>query len=236
MEVRLLEIDSRILGQPVIELVDVTVHDELRDVDAAYVFCKVPIEELSLVHHLESSGFQFVETQFRLSFRLSRRFDVPAGYRFERQRDARRLQQALDIARTTFTDDRWTIDPELPRATHLAGERFAAYVEKSFERTDERLYCLLPAESDDVLAIKTHRINEDGSAVMLLGGVHPAYKGAGIGPIASFHEYNALLDEGVTRLTTHVSARNYAILNLEVRSLKYRIEAAFVVLRKVNAA
>jgi ribosomal protein S18 acetylase RimI-like enzyme len=83
--------------------------------------------------------------------------------------------------------------------------------------------------------MRTHRHLGNGEALMLLGGVHPDYKGAGIAPLMSFHEYNELLRQGIRRITTHVSARNYAILNLEMSALRYRVVQTFVVLRKVYA-
>ncbi|HSY49339.1 MAG TPA: hypothetical protein VLC46_11050 [Thermoanaerobaculia bacterium] len=242
METRLNEVDSRVLARPVLDLLDLTSEDDIAAAEKAYVdryhpayvLCKVQIEDLTLIHQMEEAGFRFVETQLRLTFRLSKPFDVPEGpYLFERvvRRDA--LEDVLAIVRETFTDDRWLIDPWFTDARGLSGKRYEAYVRQSFERPDERVYRLLERQSGRTLAMRTHRHLGNGGALMLLGGVHPDYKCAGLAPLMSFHEYNELLRQGITQITTHVSARNYAILNLEMSALKYRVVQTFVVLRKV---
>lgn len=245
MEIRFNEIDSRVLGRPVLDLVDPTPEDDLAAAEKAYVarhhpayvLCKLPIENVALIQRLEDIGFRFIETQLRLTFRLKQPFAVPDGpYHFERVVNEQVLEEVLAIVRETFTDDRWLVDPWFQNASALPGKRYEAYVRQSFERPDERVYRLLERESGRTLAMRTHRHLGNGEALMLLGGVHPDYKGAGLAPLTSFHEYNELLRQGITRITTHVSARNYAILNLEMSALKYRVDQTFVVLRKVYAA
>jgi hypothetical protein len=244
MEIRLNEIDSRVFGRPVLDIVDAAGTDDLAAIEKdyvarynpAYVLCKVKIEELALVHRLEELGFRFIETQLRLAFVVKKPFDVAGPYGFEEVVSEDDLQDVLAIVRETFTDDRWAIDPATPNARSLSGKRYEAYVRQSFERADERVYRLAERPSGKTLAIRTHRLLPNGEALMLLGGVHPDYKGAALGPLTSFHEYNELLRGGITRLTTHVSARNYPILNLEMSALKYRVVQTFVVLRKLYEA
>jgi len=245
MEIRLNEIDSRVLGRPVLDLFEPAPEDDIAAAESAfvaryhpaYVLSKVRIEDLALIHRLEDAGFRFIETQLRLTFRLKQPFGVSEGpYHFERVVSERALEEVLAIVRETFTDDRWLIDPWFTNARELSGKRYEAYVRQSFERPDERVYRLLERQSGRTLSMRTHRHLGNGEALMLLGGVHPDYKGAGLAPLMSFHEYNELLRQGITRITTHVSARNYAILNLEMSALKYRVAQAFVVLRKVYGA
>lgn len=245
MEIRFNEIDSRVLGRPVLDLVNSTPEDDLAAVEnayiarhnPAYVLCKVPIEDVALIQRLEDIGFRFIETQLRLTFRLKQPFAVSDGqYHFERVVDEQALQEVLAIVRETFTDDRWLVDPWFKNGSALPGKRYEAYVRQSFERPDERVYRLVERESGRTLSMRTHRHLGNGEALMLLGGVHPDYKGAGLAPLTSFHEYNELLRQGITRITTHVSARNYAILNLEMSALKYKVDQTFVVLRKVYGA
>ena len=245
MELRVNEIDSRVLGRAVLDLLDPTEEDDIAIEEKAYierhhpayVLCKLRVEDLTLIHRLENAGFRFIETQLRLTFSLKRPFDVPsASYDFEEVISETALEDVLDIVRNTFTDDRWLIDPAFSDSRTLSGKRYEAYVRQSFERPDERVYRLVEQKSAKTLAMRTHRHIGNGEALMLLGGVHPDYKGAGIAPLMSFHEYNELLRQGIRRITTHVSARNYAILNLELSALKYRVVQTFVVLRKVYAA
>jgi hypothetical protein len=244
MEIRKNEIDSRVLGRPVLDLIDLADDDDLSSAEReyiahyhpAYVLSKVEIENLSLIHRLEDAGFRFVETQLRLTFTIKQPFDTSGSYDFEEVVRESALEEVLAIVRETFTDDRWLIDPSFRDARSLSGKRYEAYVRQSFERPDERVYRLVERQSGKTLAMRTHRHLGNGAALMLLGGVHPDYKGAGIAPLTSFHEYNELLRQGITKITTHVSARNYGILNLEMSALKYRVTQTFAVLRKVYAA
>ncbi len=137
MELRVNEIDSRVLGRPVLDLLDPTEEDDIaieekaytERYDPAYVLCKLRVEDLTLIHRLEHAGFRFVETQLRLNFSIKRPFDVPASsYDFEEVVSEAALEDVLAIARNTFTDDRWLIDPALPDSRTLSGKRYEAYV------------------------------------------------------------------------------------------------------------
>jgi hypothetical protein len=109
-------------------------------------------------------------------------------------------------------------------------------VRLSFERPDEGVYRLLERQSGKTLAMITHRLLGNGEAVMLLAGLHPDYKGAGPSlALLLIQEYNELIRQGIRRLITHVSARNYAILNSAMRA-RFRVVQTSIVLRKVYEA
>ena len=119
--------------------------------------------------------------------------------------------------------------------TELGPERYQAYVRQSFLRPDERVYRLVNPATGQTVAFKTHRIVSSEEALMLLGGVHVDYKNVGVAPINAYHEFNELMRNGVKRFTTHVSARNYGVMNLEISGFQYRIKQTFIVLRKLYA-
>jgi hypothetical protein len=108
-------------------------------------------------------------------------------------------------------------------------------VRQSFELPDERVYRLVNPATRQTVAFKTHKIVNRDEALMLLGGVHTDYKNAGVAPINAYHEFNELMKNGVKRFTTHVSARNYGVMNLEIGGFQYRIKQTFIVLRKIYA-
>jgi hypothetical protein len=241
MLVAKIEIDSEILGRAVLELsgpvdesfqrIEDTYVAEHRPVYAVY---KAPIEDLAAIQLLEDHGFHFVETQLRLTYKLHRH-DIPASspYRFERVTTEDQLRDVLDIASSTFTDDRYLVDPRLAKARQISSARYQAYVRQSFTRSDERVYRLVNKEREQTVAFKTHRLVNNEEALMLLGGVHPDYKNAGLAAINAYCEFNELIDKGIKRFTTHVSARNYGVMNLEIGGFQYRIKQTFIVLRKI---
>ena len=142
------------------------------------------------------------------------------------------LREVLEIAGNTFTDDRFLVDPKLPDAQKVSAARYQAYVRSSFLRPDERVYRLVNAAGQTV-AFKTHRIVAPDEALMLLGGVRADYKAAGLAAINAYYDFNELMKNGVKRFTTHVSARNYGVMNLEISGFQYRIKQTFIVLRKI---
>lgn len=241
MQITKHEIDSQVLGRAVLELsgpLDADLarieSDYVRAHQPLYVMYKAPIEDIATIQRLEDHGFRFVETQLRLTFRLRRHFDTgKTPYVFERVTTEDQLRDVLDIAAHTFTDDRFLVDPQLPDAQQISSARYQAYVRQSFVRPDERLYRLVNPATARTVAFKTHRIVSPEEALMLLGGVHADYKSAGIAPINAYHEFNELMRNGVKHFTTHVSARNYAVINLEVSGFQYRLQKTFIVLRKV---
>ena len=241
MQITKHEIDSQVLGRAILELsgpydpeLARLEHDYVQAHQPRYVVNKAPIEDIATIQRLEDHGFRFVETQLRLTFRLRRPFDTgKTPYLFERVTTEDQLREVLEIAAHTFTDDRFLVDPELPDASQVSSARYQAYVRQSFARPDERVYRLVNPALGRTVAFKTHRMVSSEEALLLLGGVHADYKSAGLAPINAYHEFNELLQHGVKRFTTHVSARNYAVMNLEIGGFQYRIKQTFVVLRKI---
>lgn len=237
------EIDTAVLGRPILELSGAYEgdfarfeSDYVRTHKPFYVLYKAPIEDVATIQQLEGHGFRFVETQLRLTFRLRGHFDTSkAPYVFEPVTTEDQLRDVLEIAGNTFTDDRFVVDPMLPDAAKVSSARYQAYVRNSFLRPDERVYRMVSSTTGRTVAFKTHRIVNPEEALMLLGGVHSDFKNAGIAPINAYHEFNELIRNGVKRFTTHVSARNYAVINLEVGGFHYRLKQTFVVLRKIYA-
>lgn len=243
MQITKHEIDSEVLGRAILELRGPCT-DELASVEAEYirdhqplyVVYKAPIEDIASIQTLEDHGFRFVETQLRLTQRLRKPFDTgKTPYVFERVTTEDQLREVLEIAGNTFTDDRFLVDPKLPDAQKISGARYQAYVRQSFVRADERVYRLVNPATGKTIAFKTHRLISPDEALMFLGGVHPDYKAAGLAAINAYYDFNELMKNGVKRFTTHVSARNYGVMNLEISGFQYRIKQTFIVLRKLYA-
>jgi hypothetical protein len=235
------EIDSQVLGRAILELrgphdADFAriERDYVQAYQPLYVVYKAPVEDIATIQHLEDHGFRLVETQLRLTFRPRRHFDTGrAPYVFERVTTEDQLREVLDIAAHTFTDDRFLVDPELRDAQQISSARYQAYVRQSFLRQDERVYRLVNPTTGRTVGFNTYRIVNPEEVLGLLGGVHADYKNAGIAVISAYHLLNELMQSGVKRFTTHVSARNYAVMNLEIGGLQYRIRQTFIVLRKI---
>lgn len=234
------EIDSKAFGRPVLAISD---FDVAQDFDAfereyiaqypsAYVSCKAPLEELAAIHKLETAGFRLVECQIRSEISIRKPYPVEAfPYDFLAVETEQDLEPVLAIAARTFVHDRFSIDPLIPAG--VSAQRYRDYVRKSFHTAGEAVYRLIDRQAGRTVAFKTHRYLGPSEALLLLGGVDPECKGAGLGAINSYFEYNELHRMGIKKVTTHVSASNYPIFVLEISKLGYRPTQTFAVLRKI---
>jgi len=233
------QLDSEAMGATVVDIVDFSNTVAFADFEQAlirqhqprYVACKVPLEDLSAIHTLEAHGFRMIETQFRSMLRLRDCVDTSQWpYRYELVQDQADLEQVLAIAETTFEADRYTIDSDIPAV--VAGRRYSAYVQRSFTADDECVHKLVNPDSGEIVGFNTYRRQSPREAMLLLAGVVPRYKSTGLGKLLNDYVLNDLFAEGVGRVHTHQSARNYAILNLEIGYNGFRVVQAYAVLRK----
>lgn len=233
------EIDSRAMGRSVFALrsVDSTMDwttfeaTELIPHRPCYVSARLPADGLREIHYLERHGFQYIETQLRLALRLFRPFPVPElPYVYERVTDAALLPEIHALASSAIVMDRVSLDPEL--GPQLSAARYAAYLDQSFAAEDEAVTRLRDA-SGRTVAFRSHRRTAPDKVLCLLGGIHPADQGLGLGPLIACHEFNAFFADGVRECVTHISAANLPIFNLEAARLGFRAQASLVVLRKV---
>jgi hypothetical protein len=242
VNVERVDVDSNVLGRSVLAIHDFDANADfpafertyVKDHDPFYVSCKIPLERISSVHLLEKAGFNFIECQVQASITLRKPFDVSVlPYSFEQITRESELAPVLEIAASTFTCDRFAIDPVIGQ--ELAGKRCAEYVHKSFRSPEEYVYRLVDRSSGRTVAFKTHRLVGNAEVLFLLGGVHPDFKNIGLGAANDYFEFNELIRSGIKRGVTHVSARNHAVVNLELGNLGFRVLATSAVMRKIYA-
>lgn len=240
MKTSLIPIDSEVLGAPVLSIDDFSSQEDFAEFERAYVArhspyyvtCKVPLERLADIHALEDHGFKLIECQIRAKIDLRKEVDTSGfAYRFARVESEADLADVLEIAGTTFTADRFSVDPLIPPGT--SGARYRRYVQQSFAAPNEAVYRLYDPATNRAVAFKSHRYVSDTEVLLLLGGVHPDFVGSGVGVMNTYSELAELRRRGVTTGHTHISAGNHGIFNLEIGTLGYRVAATFAVMRKI---
>ncbi|MFZ4395737.1 MAG: hypothetical protein ACOYOU_08945 [Kiritimatiellia bacterium] len=241
MQAERIDIDSQVVGRPILGIYDFESSTDFaafeRDYVARhqpfYVTCKIPLERIAEVHALEDHGFRLIECQIRSRVRLNRPFDVSgfAGYRYEEVKDQEALDVVLELAGTAFSHDRFTVDGGL--GPELAGARYRAYVRQSFQQPNEAVFRLVDCASGQTVAFRTHRYLGGDKVLLLLGGVRSELRDLGLGPICAYYCFNDLLVRGIRYATTHISAANYPVFNLEIGRLGFRVLTTFAVMRKI---
>ena len=200
--------------------------------DPYYVSVKIPVENLQAIHFLEKMGFNFVELQIREKISLKKTFDIPSKqYSLKLIQSTSDLEKVLAIAGTTFTDDRFRIDPLLDPKISTA--RYELFVKQSYEEKDQRVYGLINNKTLEILGFKTHKYLDSSKAMLFLGGIHTKYKSLGLGIILALLELNELKRNGIKKVYTHISARNYNVMNLELTKIGFKVDTSYVVLRKI---
>ena len=239
LKVSIVPIDSEVFGANVVSIDQFCAADFART-EAEYVAahrpvyasCKVPLDRVADIHELQRHGFELVECQIRSSIELRREWDTSAyPYRFAEVTNHADLEPVLEIARTTFVHDRFSVDPRLDK--QISGRRYCRYVEQSLEAPNECVYRLFDPTTDRTVAFKTHRLLDNGEVLFLLGGVHPKFQRLGLGVINSYCEFNTLRQKGFVRGYTHISAANHHVFNVEIGKLGFRVLATYAVLRKI---
>jgi hypothetical protein len=244
MKVMKNEIDSEILGRPVLEIAEfdgtgdfaILEAEYLKREDPIYITCRLNAEQIEDVHSLEDRGFRFVEFQMRLRGTLHKTYDTSAyNYSYLPVTNPRDLEAVSKLASSIFEHDRVSRDPFFRgwRERNISGERYRRYVLKSDAADDECVYKLVDNATQEIVGFSTHRILTADSALLLIGGVQNQHKKSGVGAINDYFALNELKRKGVKWFHTHVSGSNYPIINLEVKGIGFRVVQSFVVLRKV---
>jgi hypothetical protein len=246
MDIEISTIESSIIKRNVLEIknysstVDFSLFEQkyLSNFDPIYVICKVPIEEIENIHYLENHGFTFIEAQCRFSRRLNKEYETSKyHYNLLEGTSSNHLIEALDIAGTTFSADRYSIEPYFNTMTEfkVSGERYKKFVTKSFQQDDERLYLLESKRNNEIVAFGTHKIINEKEVLLLLMGVKNNYKNLGIGAIFDYFRFNKMKRDGIIKIYSHASLGNYATINIGMNALGFRLERSFIILRKIYA-
>jgi len=240
MHVEQIEIDSRVLGRNVLAIQELDPGADfssfergyIQAFNPAYVYCKTAMDAMDQLHYLELNGFNFMECQIRAAARL-KPFNLEryGAYVYERVTHEAELEEVIAIAGSTFTHDRWRMDPHLDPG--LAGERYRQYLYNSFRDPNEFIFRLRERTSGRTLAFQTNRIVSEKDVLFLLIGVHPDLKNHGLGVVNEYFAFNELAAMGFRKAVTHVSAANYAMLNLNFNGLGFKVTSTFAVLRKL---
>ena len=228
--------DTKVIGKNVIEInnsfdIDKKVYNEfeanLSLLHSPYMlFCKVPINDINRIHFLEEYGYRYIETQFHILKRIQEKYKIHLGIEYSPIED-KDLASILDIAKTTFDTDRYSIDPFIGKT--LAGERYSNWILDSINNEKYQLFKYI--SDNDIVGFHFIKV-EDEKAFGLLGGVKQEYKSTGIGFYINLMFNNLLYDKGIKTLDTHISAANMDIFNIDIY-MQYKIKDVMVVLRKI---
>lgn len=197
-----------------------------------YVSCKLEVNHYEEIHILQNAGYSLIEVQLQSKINLRKEIPVSTeGYSFQLISKQKDLLKILEIARTSITHDRFSIDQRIVQG--FSGERYAKYVEQSFNSSNEEVWGIVKNDSQEIVGFRTHKIIDNSKVLLLLGGVSPDLIGLGIGPVSWSLCAEELKSRGFVSAITHISASNYPVFNMEFGFFGFKLQKTEAVFRKI---
>ncbi|NUM33246.1 MAG: hypothetical protein HUU50_01760 [Candidatus Brocadiae bacterium] len=235
-------IDSEVFGFNVLQIKDIHCQDNFQEIEKEYqkkhnpfyVYAKIEIEKIPEIHFLEDHGFRFMEYQMRMSKKLPQKLydtsfdDVVIMEKVLAQEN---IDSILSLADTIFTNDRIYIDPYMGK--ELSQKRYRAYIQKSHQSSEEELVKFYDKRTQNIISFHTHKSIDNKTILHFLGGVAPEYQGTGACFACEYSLFNSFIQRGIKKIITHISGSNYPIMNFEFKTMDFKPEQAFIVLRKI---
>lgn len=223
--------DSAVFAAPVLQVTDVHVREQgamglmagfetVRDaVGSPFVSCRLPHDRLRESMFLERHGFRFIEMLFQPEYPdLQSGSALSSGGLSVHDATQEDLPWAVGVAGQAFANERFHMDPRLPRG--LGDLRYQNWVRSSLGHPRQRL--LVIRDGLEAVAFFIVEQLEDGTCYWHLTAVAPDKQGQGYGARVWTGMLAHAREEGATRVRTSVVARNHRVLNLYGR-LRFRM-------------
>ena len=235
-----MEIDSKVMNRSVLSITSFDREQDFEsfessyvdEFDPGYVTCKVPLSKMQDALKLQDFGFKFIECQIQSRFLFSDPCSVDdENFTYTLVEGDDDLAKVIEIARSSITEDRYSKDIDIDPA--LSSLRYELYLRDSFERSTDEIWLLKSKVSGEPIFFRSHRNLDKNQVLLLLGGTSVKYLNLGIGMIAWNFTVNQMIRSNVKGATTHISASNIPVFNLEINHIGFKVRNSFAVLRKL---
>jgi hypothetical protein len=240
MRIELVEIDSKVMNSNVLDIkdfdssIDFSAFEDafVAEFDPVYVTCKLQLKNMVDVLRIQDHGFKFIECQIQSRFAFSDfcKSDTE-NFTYTMVSNDGDLEKVIEIAKTSITEDRFSKDSEIESS--LSGLRYEHYLRESYQRSTDEIWLLKSKASGEAIFFRSHRNLDKNEVLLLLGGTSAKYMNLGIGMIAWNFTVNQMLENKVKGATTHISASNIPVFNLEINHIGFKVRNSFAVLRKI---
>lgn len=218
--------DQAVCGFPVLQITSIAVQgkdaaDDLhifereRDhLDAGMVSCRLPHGCMAESMLLEDRGFRFIEMGYAPELDLSTfKSDGNVALLAVAQARENDLPFVLDIARTSFHNERFKMDPRLHPG--ISDQRYQNWAASSLHHAAQNLYVICDGERR--VAFFVTEMQNDGTCYWHLNAVAPDAQGQGYGRRVWLSMLDLAAKSGAQRVRTSIVARNHRVLNLYAR-------------------
>ncbi len=194
----------------------------LADSGARMASCRLPHDHLVESMLLEDLGFRFVEMIYQpvLDNLLTTPWESIPPLAVAKA-TAADLCQLTEIAGNAFANERFHIDPRLPRA--IGDKRYQNWVRGAIEHPNQQLQVLRDSGGEEVIGFFITEYLVNRTCYWHLNAIAPQFQGRGIGRRAWSTMLKLAHAEGAAKVRTSVVARNVRVLNLYA-TLGFRLE------------
>lgn len=179
-----------------------------------FLYTRIPANDITRLQDATQAGFYYIETTL-IPYMNLRNWNREAHRRsictLELVDDTT-LFEVEEIAESTFRGLRFNIDPNI--GDDAADRRYHRWLINAYERGEELLILRHRGRAAGFSVLR--RIDKD-NAVFVLTGVHPDYKGSGVGLMLNASTVAYCQDTGIKHIDGGISADNTAILNVNAR-------------------
>jgi hypothetical protein len=234
-------LESELLGLAVYEIpsnealnASLVKEDESNAARPCYVFSKVNVKDVERINFLEKIGYQFVESQIKsrvqiLAPEFNERFEN--NYSYTLLTNPSDVEVIKNFSVNTLMIDRFSIDPEIPRAS--AEFRLRSLIDRSFSLQDEEIWILRYSKTAEIIAFRSHKRTTLDGCRLLLGSIHPDFLNLGIGKASWYFANKQLYLDGIKFADTAISSSNTGVFNLEIGELNFRVREVNIVMKKI---
>lgn len=201
-----------------------------------YVVIKIPVGHLELLHKLECEGFNFLETQFFITKKISGSIIPQIAERMSKMFTIEYLGKEKNawknviskISDNLFTTDRVFLDPLIPKGTSAI--RYKNWMRDLFD--DPNAWLAIIKKNDEPCMFNLCINNSETSSVnYVLAGVFENYKNSGMGIVLPIPTLQYAKDYKYEIVETSISSNNLSILRL-YEYYGFETQTANYVLRK----
>lgn len=241
MQVKILDLESKLLGRKVIRISDpedasevILTHDRLvKKYNPGFIYFVVEAHEIGTIQALENSGYGFSEFRIHSWLQIGEKPSVSNmfPYRLEPIGDESQLEDVKEILQSGTPDDRFFNDPLVDEA--IARKRELINVEKSFNSwPQEFLLGLFNTQSNKLIAFRSGAFKSGKEATFYLYGVSPAVDHDQFSRLLDHSCIDFLYNQGARIIHCVSTGFNTIELNRLILHHGFKVGDTEVVLRK----
>lgn len=183
------------------------------------VSCRLAHKQLRESFFLENYGFRFIEMVLHPVLEGLENLTISDQGLSVMPATPSDLGSILKIAESAFTNERFYIDPRLPR--NCSHQRYGRWARSALDHPQQKLLKIV--DDDTLVAFFVVEEVDTQSAYWHLTAVSPDHHGKGYGYRTWLSVLRHHQETGLRRVRTSISARNSAVLNLYSK-LNFRFE------------